>query len=106
MLVRNGITVIGSFITPYQEQRNILKNNFKNYHEIFVDASYDICQKRDVKGLYKKAELNQITNFTGLGDAFENPINPEIHLKTDILEINECIELLLKYLKDKDIIFG
>jgi bifunctional enzyme CysN/CysC len=104
MLVRNGITVIGSFITPYKEQRDILRNNFKNYHEIFIDAPYQVCKIRDVKGLYKKADLKQISNFTGLGDTFEKPENVELHLKTDENDINECIEKLLKYLTEALII--
>jgi bifunctional enzyme CysN/CysC len=103
MLVRNGINVIGSFITPYQEQRDILRKNFINYYEIFIDAPFDVCKKRDVKGLYKKADLNQITNFTGLGDTFEKPENPEIHLKTEETSINDCIDIVLNYLKEKGI---
>ena len=100
MLVRNRINVIASFITPYAEQREFLKSRFDKFIEIFVDSPIEVCRHRDVKGLYKKAEQeNTITNFTGVGDRFDIPEEPAIHLKTNEKTVQECINQIIDYLK-------
>lgn len=98
MLTKNGINVIGSFITPYEEQRNILRKNFKKYVEVFVDSSLAVCQKRDSKGHYEKANAGEIKNFTGIGDIFEEPKKCNIHLFTDKYNINICVKEILSYI--------
>lgn len=98
MLIRNGVNVVASFITPYEEQRKILRKNFKNYIEVFVDAPLIVCQERDTKGQYKKAKKGKIKNFTGLSDPFEKPKKPDIHLKTDTQNIKDCSRNIFDYL--------
>jgi len=98
MLVKNGINVVASFITPYENQRKILRKEFKNYIEVFVDAPLVICQKRDTRGYYKKAKSGKIKNFTGLGDSFEKPKSPSIYLKTDTQNVEDCLGTIFDYL--------
>lgn len=99
MLVKNGVNVLGSFITPYEKQRKIIRRNFKKrYVEIFVDAPLAVCQRRDIKSHYKKARLGKIKNFTGISDIYERPENCDIHLHTDKNNIDKCIKEILNYL--------
>ena len=67
--------------------------------EIFVDSPVDVCEKRDVKGLYKKARAGLIEDFTGISSPYEPPLLPEIHLRTDKQTIDECVNTVMDYLK-------
>lgn len=75
-LEKHGVIVIASFISPYEETRQIVRDMCDNYIEVFVNASLEKCEKRDVKGLYKKARDGQIQNFTGIDAPYEEPRNP------------------------------
>jgi len=82
MLTNNMITIC-SFITPLEKNRAMVSNIIgEGYFEVFVDCPLNICFKRDVKGLYKKAKANQITDFTGIGSSFEEPENPNLVIST------------------------
>ena len=82
MLTNNMITIC-SFITPLEKNRAMISNIIgESYFEVFVDCPLNICFKRDVKGLYKKAKANQITDFTGIGSNFEVPENPDLVIST------------------------
>jgi adenylyl-sulfate kinase len=82
MLTNNMITIC-SFITPLEKNRAMIANIIgERYFEVFVDCPLNICFKRDVKGLYKKAKSNQITDFTGIGSSFEEPENPNLVIST------------------------
>jgi len=100
ILERNGISVIVSLIAPYQESRDYANSVCKNYIEVFVDASIDVCEKRDVKGLYKKVRSGEIKHFTGIDDPFEPPINADVELNTDQQTVEESSKIILKYLKN------
>ena len=67
--------------------------------EVFVDCSLEEAEKRDPKGLYKKARAGEIKNFTGIDDPYEAPSNPEIHLHTDQMTLAEEVEILINYLE-------
>jgi len=101
LLSRNGIGVIATFISPYREARDKLRGEVNNFIEVFCNASLESCEKRDTKGLYKKARIGKIKNFTGISDPYETPKNPEIELKTDEESIEECVSKVIKYLEDK-----
>ncbi len=101
---QKNFIVIASFITPYLYQRKWCRENLKNFIEIFVDAPLELCEKRDVKGLYKKARKGKITYFTGIDDPYEKPNKPNIHLKTGFLSIKENIQKLIEYLKINNLI--
>ena len=83
LLSRNGVAVVCSFISPYQETRDRIRTQTTNFLEIFVDASLDAVIERDVKGLYKKAMAGEIPNFTGISDPYEAPTEPDMHIRTD-----------------------
>jgi len=93
-----GNIVIASFVTPYRKQREKIRKKIKNYIEIFVNAPLEVCEKRDTKGLYKKARLGEIKNFTGVSHPYESPNNHELELKTDRETINQSVHRVIKYL--------
>jgi adenylylsulfate kinase len=83
LLTRNGVGVIVSAISPFKEVRDQVRRNIgKDFIEVFVDAPLEVCAKRDVKGLYKKAFAGEIEQFTGVSDPYEPPNAPDLVLKT------------------------
>lgn len=91
MLEKNGIIVIAAFISPYEETRNFVRDLCNNYIEIHVSTPLEECKKRDIKGLYAKAEKGEIKNFTGIDDPYEKPVNPELRIDTTDLSVEETI---------------
>jgi adenylylsulfate kinase len=84
LLSRNGIVTIVALVSPYRELRQHARDTIgKNFLEIWVKASEEICRKRDPKGLYKKAQEGKLTNLTGPQDPYEPPINPELVVNTE-----------------------
>jgi adenylylsulfate kinase len=98
-----GIVVIASFISPFIEDRIQAKAIIgpENFIEVFVDCPIDVCESRDVKGLYAKARNNEIKNFTGISSPFEVPLYPEIHVKSNLQSIEDCVEQIDQLLKEK-----
>ncbi len=97
VLVENGVIVFISAITPRGELRDLVRGivGEKNLFEVFVKATYEACEKRDVKGLYAKAARGEIEHFTGKDGSFEPPQNPDLTLDTETLSIEDsAIELL------------
>lgn len=106
LLSRNGIVVIASFVSPYQKQRADLKKKIKNFIEVYVNTPLHICEKRDIKGIYKKARLGKINNFTGISDTYQEPKNPEIVVYGDKKKnIAPSVEAINKYLIKRGYIF-
>ena len=99
LLERNGVIVIASFISPYRDTRRFVRNMCGNFVEVFVSASLDECEKRDIKGLYKKARAGQIKNFTGIDDPYEEPENAEIVVNTDSQTVEDSVDQIVDYLK-------
>ncbi len=110
LFVDAGLIVITSFISPYREDRDKVRAlmHAGEFVEVFVDAPVEVCGARDPKGLYQKALRGEITNFTGVSpDApYEEPLAPEIHLRTDQLPVDECVAKLLSYLEDNGYLLG
>lgn len=104
LLNQNGVHVLASFITPYEEMREYCCSHIPNYHEVFVDCSLEECIQRDVKGLYKKAIAGQINQFTGISDPFEIPLEPDLILDTVTELPEESAEKVLSYILDKQLI--
>jgi len=104
LLEKHGVLVSATFVSPYEKKRKEIRKKHKNFIEIFVDTSLGECEKRDVKGLYKKARAGEIENFTGISDKYEKPKNPEIHIKTEKASIDECVEQIVSYLEANNII--
>jgi adenylylsulfate kinase len=101
ILQKNSISVIASFITPYQEIRDSLRTNTRNYIEIYVKASDETLRKRDINGIYAKAEKGEIKNFTGVSDVYEEPQNPDIVLDTENTDADKAAEIIMKYLQKR-----
>jgi adenylylsulfate kinase len=83
LLSRNGVIAITAAISPYRETRDEARREITNFVEVYVDCPLEICEQRDVKGLYKKARSGEIPQFTGISDPYEPPENPEITVHTD-----------------------
>lgn len=95
-----GYVVIASFISPYKEHREWGRERLDNYIEVFVNAALEVCEARDPKGMYKKARTGEIPVFTGITDPYEEPENPNLHIKSDLLSLEESVEHILKHLKE------
>ena len=93
-----GIITINCFVSPTIKMRQIAKKIIgkENYYEIFINADLETCEKRDVKGLYKKARNGEIKNFTGIDSQYEKPNNPSLEVNTSKLSINQSIDIILK----------
>ncbi|MBK9639467.1 MAG: adenylyl-sulfate kinase [Bacteroidetes bacterium] len=94
-----GIIVISAFISPFREDREAVRRLLKEgeFIEIHVDCPLEICEQRDVKGLYAKARRGEIANFTGISSPFEIPTHPEITVHTDQEKLDESVNKILSY---------
>lgn len=103
-----GLVCIASFISPYGRDRlnarKIHEAAGLPFFEVFVDAPLDVCEQRDVKGLYKRARAGEIRGFTGIDSEYEKPEAPELVLKTDSCSVNDCIQQLIDLLQERDIV--
>jgi len=94
LLARHGVTVLVSAISPYRDTRDEVLAALPNAAEVFVDAPLKVVTERDVKGLYLKAIAGEIAHFTGVSDPYEAPLAPALHLRTDRLSVDECLQQL------------
>ena len=92
------VTVIAAFISPLQKHRDAARNQFTKeaFIEVYVNTPIEVCEKRDSKGLYKKARLGLISNMTGIDSIYEPPSNPEMIIDTSREPINDSVNRLLK----------
>ena len=100
LMVDAGLIVIVSFISPFRSERDFARGLFEpgDFMEIFVDASLETCTRRDPKGLYARAMRGEIRNFTGIDSPYERPGHPDVHLDTEKLSPEECVELVMRSL--------
>jgi adenylylsulfate kinase len=96
---QSGLICLNSFITPKESLRTLARDiiGAENLLEIYVECSFETCLKRDVKGLYKKAQAGQIANFTGQASAFEPPAHPHLVLNTETTPLEESLETLYSF---------
>lgn len=101
-----GVIVLTAFISPYKEDRNAARALLPDgeFIEVFVDCPVEECEKRDVKGLYKKARAGEIKEFTGISAPYEAPDSPELVIETAKFSIEEAADIVLKYLSDRGVI--
>jgi adenylylsulfate kinase len=108
LFVDTGVIALSSFISPYREDRDAVRALHEaggmDFIEVFVDCSLAEAEKRDPKGLYKKARAGEIKNFTGIDDPYEAPSNPEITLRSDQMPLEQEVALLLDLLVERGII--
>ncbi len=107
LFVENGQIVLTAFISPYREDRQVVRELVEagEFIEVYVKCPVETCEKRDPKGLYKKARNAEIPNFTGISAPYEEPENPEIILDTELNSIEECVEQLTDILTSKGYIY-
>ena len=95
-----GVVTLNCFVSPTIEIRNIAKEiiGAKNFIEVYINTSIETCEKRDVKGLYQKARIGEIKDFTGISAPFEAPESPDIEINTAQLSIDESVQKVLDYI--------
>lgn len=100
LFVDSGQIVLSAFISPFIKDREIVSDLLDNgeFIEVFVDTPLEICEKRDPKGLYKKARAGEIKDFTGIDSPYEAPQQAEIHIKNDNISIEKACEQIIDYL--------
>jgi adenylylsulfate kinase len=96
LFVEVGNIVLCSFISPFEKDRELSKKIIgeNDYFEVFVDCSLEECEKRDVKGMYKRARNGELESFTGISSPYETPRNPNLILKTETWSLEECMKKL------------
>jgi adenylylsulfate kinase len=99
LLLDAGVVVLSAFISPFQADRRQVKEivGAENYVEIFVDAPLEVCEQRDVKGLYKKARAGEVKNFTGIDSPYEAPTDADVIIPTGELNVEESIARLMDF---------
>lgn len=100
LLSRNGVIAITAAISPYRAIRDEVREMTENFIEIYVSASLEVCEQRDVKGLYAKARAGEIKSFTGIDDPYEPPLNPEIICDTAAETVAESTTKVLQKLEE------
>jgi adenylylsulfate kinase len=104
LFVDSGKVVTTAFISPFLSDRQQVRELFNEgeFIEVFVNCPIEVCEQRDPKQLYAKARRGEIKDFTGIDSPYEAPANPEITLRSDLLSVEEAVEQVFAYLKEKD----
>jgi adenylylsulfate kinase len=94
ILNKHKIHVVASFISPYRESRDFVRNLSTNFVEVYVSTPLNICEARDAKGLYKKARKGEVLNFTGIDAPYEAPLNPEVTVDHSLSPLQAATRIL------------
>ena len=103
LMLEAGVVTLAAFVSPYVKDREGVKLivGADNFIEIYINTSIEECERRDVKGLYKKARKGEIKNMTGISSPYEVPINPDLEVVTDGQSVKENVSQILKLLSQK-----
>ena len=103
LMLNAGVITLAAFVSPYIKDREEVQQivGTDNFIEIFVNTSLEECERRDVKGLYKKARSGEIKNMTGISAPYEAPVNPDLEVITDGQSIEESIEIIINFINKK-----
>ena len=106
LFIEGGLIVLTAFISPLRADRDAVRNIMPHgdFIEIYCAASLEVCESRDVKGLYKKARAGEIPEFTGISSPYEEPVNPEIIVNTGELSLEACAEKVVEGLKERGVL--
>lgn len=98
LFMETGVIVLTAFISPYRADREAVRKlvGAEDFIEVYCDAPIEVCESRDPKGLYKKARLGEIVEFTGVSSPYEAPHNPEIVVSSGTLSVNECVQQIIQ----------
>ncbi|MDA0322413.1 MAG: adenylyl-sulfate kinase [Verrucomicrobia bacterium] len=99
LLTKYGVATLVSFISPYREKREEAREMIGNFVEVYVKCPLEVCEERDVKGLYEKARKGEIDYFTGITDPYEEPENADVVVDTNELNETQCAEAVLDHLE-------
>lgn len=108
LMLEAGVITLTAFISPFRAERLLARNQVPHgdFIEIYCSCDIDVCEQRDVKGLYKKARLGQIKDFTGISSLYEAPENPELRIDTGNLPLADCVNQVVGLLLERGIISG
>jgi adenylyl-sulfate kinase len=100
IMADSGVIVLTAFISPYVADRAIVRAMMAadEFIEVYVNAPVEVCEARDPKGLYAKARSGQITDFTGVSAPYEPPAHPELELRTDRYDVEQCAAQVMEFL--------
>lgn len=103
LFLDSGLVVLSAFVSPFRSDRALVKKvvGEENYTEVFVDCPLEVCEARDVKGLYKKARNGEISNFTGISSPFEAPIDADVVVKSDVLTVQQSADKVFHIIESK-----
>ena len=103
LMLNAGVITLAAFVSPYIKDREEVQQivGTDNFIEIFVNTSLEECERRDVKGLYKKARSGEIKNMTGISAPYEAPVNPDLEVITDGQSIEESVEIIINFITKK-----
>jgi len=106
LFVDAGLFALSAFISPYREDRDFVRSRFAHgeFIEVYVKCSLDECERRDPKGMYKKARAGEIKGFTGISAPYEEPEQPEITIESDRVTVTEAVEAVLAYMKHRNLL--
>ena len=106
LMVDAGLLVLSAFISPYRNQRELVKSFIPEgkFIEVHIATPLEVCEQRDVKGLYKKARAGEISHFTGISDPYEAPEQADLVLDTSVTSLEDSVQLLLALLAQRQII--
>lgn len=106
LMMEAGIITLTAFISPFRADRAMVRKLMPHgdFIEIYCDSPLEVCETRDVKGLYKKARAGEIKNYTGIDSPYEAPINPEITVNTSQLSVDESVSLIMESLFRRQIL--
>ncbi len=106
LFVDAGVVVLTAFISPFREDRDGVRRLFApgDFFEIHCDCDLDICEQRDVKGLYKRARAGEIPDFTGIHSPYEAPLSPELRVDTGAQGLDVCVEQVIGCLLDHGVL--
>ena len=100
LLTKYGVFVIVAAVSPYREARDWCRRQIGSFVEVFVETPVAVCEERDVKGLYRKARAGEIQGFTGVDDAYEEPLRPEVKVQTTVENVDESVAKIVSRLEE------
>lgn len=103
LFIDAGVIALTAFISPFRKDRQMVRSlvGEGDFIEVYCNASIEVCENRDVKGLYKKARLGEIPDFTGISSPYEEPENPEVTVHSGVDTLDTCAQIVLRYLENK-----
>jgi len=106
LMTEAGVIALTAFISPFKADREMVRSWFPHgeFIEVYCNASLEVCENRDVKGLYKKARAGEIKNYTGIDSPYEAPVNPEVHVTTGTENIDLSMSQVIKHLKNSGLL--